>query len=408
MTISRRMYIPVLVLVIAGGWGLAKIYHDDLSLFGFADRNQDIHPLAIEQKPSGETVGEITAVSDFPVEDFQGLENLLANNLFRQAINRLDQLYPLLSSNELEKLQKLFLGRAEQLFDAGESQSAETLLKLTAESYDDITSWNALATVAESRNNWELAYRALLRASELEYRPDHLLATLQALVKVSSRLRASLEKQGDWLAIKAMYQNLNDQHPGHARFQLELARAHLRLNEPSAATRLLELLQYDLDLGEIARQMLTDLRPEEAQKLPADDTAEPRRQPGEVVVPLMRAGDSFLVNVSFGSRRLTMLLDTGASITALSQQTIEKLRLRPTGRFIQLHTANGLRRSQLYRAGRIRLGRLSVSDFVVAEVEFDHSEKIQGLLGTDLLNQIDSRYSFVLDNQQNALIFREK
>ena len=100
--------------------------------------------------------------------------------------------------------------------------------------------------------------------------------------------------------------------------------------------------------------------------------------------------------------------DTGASITSLSQSTIDRLGLEPSGRAIQLSTANGTRRSELFQTERIRLGRLSVNNLLVASIDLGNNSRIDGLLGTDLLNQIDSRYSYVIDNQRNALIFINK
>ncbi len=103
-----------------------------------------------------------------------------------------------------------------------------------------------------------------------------------------------------------------------------------------------------------------------------------------------------------------MLLDTGASITALSLDAIQRLGLEPTGRYIQLSTANGLRTAQLYSANNIRIGRLKKRHLIVAEVDMPSSSGVQGLLGTDLLNSIDQRYSYLIDNQKNALIFRRR
>ncbi len=56
----------------------------------------------------------------------------------------------------------------------------------------------------------------------------------------------------------------------------------------------------------------------------------------------------------------------------------------------------------------MRLGRVFVEDAVVAEIDLRASGSFQGLLGTDILNKADPRYSYVIDNSKNALIFRRK
>jgi len=248
----------------------------------------------------------------------------------------------------------------------------------------------------------------MLRSSALEHRPELFESKLQALIRASNYVRAALEAQGDQIGIRDLYQRLYDQHPNHPRLQLELAQSHLRLGDIGSARPFLENLQYDLEFGTLAQQKLTalDARSTEEPDTPLQPAAPPKRS--ELVVPLLRSGNSFLVDVSINARPVRMLLDTGASITALSQDAIRRLNLQATDRYIRLTTANGVRRSQLYQARRVKLGRLTVDNLVVAEIDMERNAPIQGLLGTDLLNQLDNRYSYLIDNQQNALIFRRK
>ena len=49
---------------------------------------------------------------------------------------------------------------------------------------------------------------------------------------------------------------------------------------------------------------------------------------------------------------------------------------------------------------------MTVRDLVVAEINLGNSQRFQGLLGTDLLNKVGADYSYLIDNENNALIFR--
>ena len=103
-----------------------------------------------------------------------------------------------------------------------------------------------------------------------------------------------------------------------------------------------------------------------------------------------------------------MLLDTGASITSLSAEVIQRLGLEPLGRSIQINTANGRTEAPLYRVKRISLGRFRIQDLVVAEIDLGRDNRFQGLLGTDLLNGVNQNYGYLIDNQKSELIFRRR
>ena len=226
---------------------------------------------------------------------------------------------------------------------------------------------------------------------------------------MASHARSDLENRKDEVGINQLYQYLNESLPDNTRFQLELANSYLRLNNTEQARYLLEVLQFDLELGEVAKNTLTRLNEDlqnNSEKISDKPTLTSNRN--EIAIPLQRAGNSFFVNTEINRRKTNLLLDTGASITALSSSLIQKLGLKPNGKEIQLSTANGIRTARLYHVDRITLGRLSIKNMVIAEIEFSSNSPFQGLLGTDLLNQLDTNYSYIIDNQKNALIFRAK
>ena len=340
------------------------------------------------------------------------LQALLTDNRLGAAVKLINDNYRQANAADLEQFKLVILQHAEQLVGKGDHAHASTLLESYAQAFDDVDAWRMLASSFGNLKDWDNAVIASLRWSRLEYRPDVYQAALSTLVKSASYVRASLERQSDEPGILALYQSLYEQHPDYARIQLELAQSHLRLGNPEAAKPYLEILQYDADLGSLARQKLAALSASQSEQQIAEaelaTLQSNQRNSTDIVVPLIRNGNSLLINVSINSRPLLMLLDTGASITAFSTATIERLNLQATGRYVQLGTANGTRRSQLYRAAKIRLGRMIVENIMVAEVDMKQGNGAQGLLGTDVLNQLDDHYGYVIDNQKNALIFNRK
>lgn len=391
-------------LALVGGWGVMNALG-----YRFVDSAKPMAGLTGKDTSATTTFLPSTFRTDNEIainkehSESATIQSLLDSHQFNRAVKLLDQRYSRLDNSELDQFKQLFHQKATQLRESGQSQLALQLLYSYAKSYDDIESWNLLSHLAQEIENWDIALIATLRASALENQTDLLLDKLEALVRISRHLRSQLEHQGDNLGILGLAQQLHDQHPGFSRFQLDLARAHLRLGQTAEAQRLLQYLVYDPELGAIASQIL-----DQNTVIEEETEIEPTNRTPDVVVPLIRMGDSLLINIIIDSRPLRLLLDTGASITALSLEAIQRLGLNPTGRYIQLSTANGLRTAQLYSADYVNIGGLMKRKLIVAEIDMSNSSGIQGLLGTDLLNKIDPRYSYIIDNQKNALIFRRR
>ncbi|MBX2848305.1 MAG: retroviral-like aspartic protease family protein [Acidiferrobacterales bacterium] len=336
------------------------------------------------------------------------IARLLEKEQYISAVELLDAEYQRLSSQELLELEKIFLNKATQFKRASESSSAIALLTHYSDTFNSLQGWGLLANIQIDEKNWQAANQALNRAIAIEYRPDQLDTLMTKLVSVASHQRALMERQNDELGINQLYADLYASHPSYARFQLELALSNLRLKDTTSARNLLEPLRYDSEFSAIASTALSNLENDASTAFAKPKQQEIVNQRSEIVIPLLRSGNSFFANTEINNRQTTLLLDTGASITALSKEMINSLNLKPIGRTIQLNTANGVTQAKLYRADRISLGRLTIRNLTVAEIDLASNSQIHGLLGTDLLNQLNSNYSYLIDNQRNALIFQEK
>jgi len=396
-------YTTLVALVCVAVWVLKPVLStqsalpsDNLTVMPEAPINQTSDSVSVSNKATANQA----RLNNQQLTHLQKLEAKLQNGYFQSAANYINDHHAEFSSAELEEFKILFL--------KGNTGSQRRLdrLRAAAKVFDDLESWSALAEAAQERHDWQTSFAALMRASELENSSPALEAKLENLIKVTSYLRANLEKRGDKLGIKSLYQQVYKLHSNHPRFQLELAYAHLRLNETAKAERLLSALQYDPELGEVAQQALK--RSREAQTAPQpEQSPAPLSNQNDLVVPLVRAGNSFFIDTTVNNRRTRLLLDTGASISALSKNLISRLKLSPTGQVINLNTANGTRQARLFRTKQLKLGDIQLDGLVVAEINLENNSGFEGLLGTDALNQIDSNYSYLIDNSQNALIFRK-
>ena len=399
-------YFSLIALAAIGVWGVAHI---------------ELSPNTIEQSNSAltntESQEQLEDTPEFTKKNtidhkttaenyFLVIVDLLRKGNVRQASFAINDHHSSLSSTELEQLKTEFIKLASE---STQEQRKQTLL-LASKVFDDIEVWELLSLVAEKTHDWELAYEAQLKTSQLESDSVKLDALLNRMVRSSGHIRAIHEQNGDKLSVKVLYQELVDLHPYFTRFQLELAHSHVRLNDLDAAKALYETLRYDPEFGDIAQNALTKITESKTSgntDIEAKKTPEALRR-SDIVVSLIPAGSSFLVDTNIDRTRSRLLLDTGASITSLSRHLIERLNLRPTGQSIRLSTANGITQSRLFKVDSLSLGRLTLKNMVVAEIDLSQRNSFEGLLGTDALNQFKSKYSYIIDNQKNALIFRAR
>lgn len=413
MSKNFRFYSIFALLLVAGGYGIFTIVQADKADTREAiiipqAANQTQAQIETQPKPvaTDSAIPPPATVSNQSAKDLgTNITDLLEKGQLQLAVDALNEEYRALSSEQIEAYTNLFLNFARQTKNAGKTNQAIEILELFTVSFNNsLDAWTFLSDIHTANKDWLPAIDALLKATALEYRPEQLERLMNNLTTAASHVRYELESQNNELAINDLYRRLYEYHPDSTRYQLELALSYLRLPDLITGRALLEPLQYDVEYGEIARTTIASLDEQLISK-ETENTPASAINRNEIVVPLLRSGNSFFVNAVINNRQVRLLLDTGASITALSESTISSLKLKSSGRSIRLSTANGVRQSELFRADRVRLGSLSISNLQVAAIEFDRNSRIDGLLGTDLLNQIDSRYSYVIDNNRNALIF---
>jgi clan AA aspartic protease (TIGR02281 family) len=340
------------------------------------------------------------------------LESHLADKQWQEAVDSIDEAYSLASTEDLSRFRAIVFRHIGLLRSDTNWQSAISLLQQYSAAFDDLDAWRQLGFVAAEHGDWDTAITALLASSSQENDPEAYAASLRALVRASSLARASLERRGDQLGVLKLYQRLYEQHPSHLRFQFELAQAYLHTNNPQPAIPYLQALLYDPEFGALAQQLLDAIDASQPSQSPNIANLEPAKHHASntqnILVPLIRSGGSMLVDASINSSPMRFLLDTGASITALSQQSIQRLGLEPLNRSIRLNTANGVVSSPLYTARQLNLGSIQIDNLVLAQVDLGQNTRVDGLLGTDVLNASKDRFNYVIDDQKMALIFRKK
>lgn len=343
-------------------------------------------------------------------QTYEQLQLALNKQNYTLALNIFSQAHERATSADLAKLKALIISHAALQAGNSKPESVVQLLEPFANDYSDLDAWRMLVDALASTEQWAKLLDALKKTNRLESENERYAANLKAMALTASNLSTEFERRSDRVAILNLYQQLYEEYPQYPRFQLELARAQLALGSDAEAVPLLQALVYDPIYGSLARQQLKLLTQENDADLAQLEwqAEQANAEIGQISVPLIRAGTSFLVDTKVEGFATRMLLDTGASITALSTTKIQGLGLAATGQKISLNTANGTTTSRLFRAESLVIGRLEFQNLIVAEIDLASGGEIDGLLGTDVLRQLGDQYSYVIDDQKNALIFRPR
>lgn len=229
------------------------------------------------------------------------------------------------------------------------------------------------------------------RRGQLMDAMDRLLA--RELARQQERTPTALSGN---TALMSLLQLALEQQPQHAPFGLLLAQVYELSGEWDRALFQLQLLPY----SEQYQAQVDDNKARLEQLL-----AEQQRAEEGIALQPMRG--QFIVSVVFDDQvTLNLMIDTGATITALNPRAIALLQrytgIHATDQQVQVTTANGVVQSTLYAIGRMRVGDWEQHDVQLLQVNLPSGD-IDGLLGMNFLGQ----YAFSIDQNQ-ALLFLDR
>ena len=121
----------------------------------------------------------------------------------------------------------------------------------------------------------------------------------------------------------------------------------------------------------------------------------------EVVVPLTRFGNQFLVTVMIEGNPARLLLDTGASISGVTNDYVNKYPgIVKATKPIRMNTAGGVRDTYLFTVDNLSINNIVFSQHILSVLPMDNISEFDGLFGIDILG----RYDFIVD--QNSALLR--
>jgi len=390
----RKRSAGLLVVTLITAWGLGWYSRDRWAPEPLVSR---VPARIVPSLPAGAPKSADHVAAARP-ERNDAIRQLLESKAFARAMERYEALQAQADDAAVQRARVLLLEHAGRLIAQADYRSAIQLLQLYLQvDYRDVESRMLLADAYRGEQDLRAAIEQLYEAKGQAWRP----ATLEQLTR---RIRAlvtdyagSLKQGGDTAGLLELYQDLTQLEPGYAPYFIGLATAQLALTDNDAARQSLLLVAQDPEVGAQARELLERVRVAATEPQPSETSAPATEVAG---IPLLRSGNHFLVDASLGSQQARLLIDTGASLTMLTPETLKRrgVAAHATGRTGIFNTANGRVSAPIYRLDTLSVGDWQVSNLDVGVLELDDPQ-FDGLLGMNFLGH----FQFFID-QNEALL----
>ena len=195
-----------------------------------------------------------------------------------------------------------------------------------------------------------------------------------------------------WLELRRLIEETTLFDPDNFNLQWFFVRAQYQLGEFDYARNAIEPLLTQPNYKIKAQALLAKI-----------ETA--LRKPQSI--PLSRQGEHFIVQANINNTfSVSLMLDTGASISLLSEPAFEALSQYSEVAYIKdvkLNTAGGVVTASIYQVAEFAIQGYSVSDFVFAVSPYISAGN-DGLLGMNFLKAFD----FHIDQSNSFLILKNK
>lgn len=119
-------------------------------------------------------------------------------------------------------------------------------------------------------------------------------------------------------------------------------------------------------------------------------------------IPLKKVGDHFTINVHINNEPITLLLDTGATLTMINTQKLTSP-LKIINENIILNTAGGKINATLQEADLFSIGNIKLQNFQIVSSSFEQ-KNADGLLGMNFFK----KFEFKIDQEKHLLYLSKK
>ena len=270
--------------------------------------------------------------------------------------------------------------------------------------YDDIDALLLLAEFNQVNGSYLEVVNVFLLAKTYAYSVSDQNKVARQFNNFVLQIDDSYTNQTDWASLINLYGHINTSGLMTSTYQYRQAIAYLRNGDEAFAIEQLNQLLTDSLVGESAAKALSGLVDEpETPTIVYNSLWE-----GADSIALQKLGNQYAVNLDNARREsVKLLIDTGASMTAVSRESFETL--NANGDAVQqdnrvFRTASGLVQATVYSVPELVLGPHRLENTQIAVIDFGTERGIDGLLGMNILGQ----FRFQIDQDSSQLLLSKK
>jgi clan AA aspartic protease (TIGR02281 family) len=223
--------------------------------------------------------------------------------------------------------------------------------------------------------------------------------------QLSKNTIEQLKRNYSWNILAMFVEPLFQLDPSNRLYILSLAMAYAKLFQEGLMENVLASLDFDdPDAQKIRKVIVTQ------QIIPANnevgdlDVGEKTANLGRPI-PLKQFGDQYVVEAKLSSNPVALLIDTGASVTAISKQYFDNLSNRYKVNYLgsfNIGTAGGSIMARMYKFRELTINHVTVQNLPVVILPMQGIENADGLLGMNFLREFD----FKIDQQQSVMFIK--
>ncbi|MFT6806451.1 MAG: clan AA aspartic protease (TIGR02281 family) [Glaciecola sp.] len=230
----------------------------------------------------------------------------------------------------------------------------------------------------------------------------------QQIEQLSKNTIKQLRRNYSWDILAMFVEPLLQLEPNNRLYILSLAMAYAELFQEGLMENVLASLDFNDPDAQRIRNIIVaqQISPVNDESDESDDlnAGEPNTNLGRPI-PLKQFGDQYVVAATLSSNPVALLIDTGASVTAISKQYFDNLsnryKINYLGRF-SIGTAGGSIMAPIYQFQELTINHVTVQNLPVVILPMRSIENADGLLGMNFLREFD----FKIDQRQSIMFIK--
>jgi clan AA aspartic protease (TIGR02281 family) len=227
----------------------------------------------------------------------------------------------------------------------------------------------------------------------------------QQIQQLGTNTIGQLKLSYSWDILAMFVEPLLQLEPSNRLYILSLAMAYAELYQEGLMENVLASLNFDDPDAQKIRKIIVSQQVTSANdEFDELDTGEKTANFGRSI-PLKQFGDQYVVAAKLSGNQVALLIDTGASVTAISKQYFDNLNNRYKVNFLgrfSIGTAGGSIMASMYQFRELTINHVTVQNLPVVILPIQGIANADGLLGMNFLREFD----FKIDQRQSVMFIK--